>query len=445
MWRIIAATLACGGLAFLAANCRAEEPAETAEAACFRLPANPRYVGEVVSVEGGKVQVAASEEGPPGRDEGELAEGYYLAVVVDSAERRDEPRMLRAQVVEVGADGAVVLEQTPEVAKQLRKGCLLAVFAIRGATQEALAGVPELVPLQPDRSRGNPPAADSPEMHRLEASGHAREIGFALLEYEQARKRLPPAVIHGPDGQPWHSWRVLILPFMEGGEAVYDQYRLDEPWDGPNNSKLLDQMPAIYRDPVHGASDDYYTHFAAVTGDGMAFSLEGGRFDGDAANAERAAKTAGRQLSEFTDTLANVIVVGSVDPKREIPWMKPEDIVVGDDFPGIGRDGGFAAPHASGTDRAGIFLLGDSMVYGISTAADAELLRKSFTIAGGELVDEDEWRAVRSTASEFARSRRVPTVEYVEGDDGPVAVLSMVRDAAAEEEAAPQSRPDADE
>jgi hypothetical protein len=28
-----------------------------------------------------------------------------------------------------------------------------------------------------------------------------------------------------------HSWRVLILPFLEQ-KALHDQYRFDEPWDG---------------------------------------------------------------------------------------------------------------------------------------------------------------------------------------------------------------------
>lgn len=444
MCRLGAAMLVCVGLAFLAANSRAEEPDERRPAIRFRLPELPRYVGQVVSIEGGKVKIAASEEGPPVRDQGELAEGYYLAVVAKSANSQEVPRMLRAHVVEVGADGSAVLDQTPEVAQQLSEGYLLALFAIRGATQEALAGVPELAPVQVDRSR-NRPAADSPEMLRLEASGHAREIGIALLEYEQARKRLPPAVIHGPDGRPWHSWRVLILPFVEGGAAIYDKYRLDEPWDGPDNSKLLDQMPAIYGDPVYGPSDDYYTHFAAVTGDGMAFALEGARFDGEAANAEKAARSAGRRLSEFTDGFENVIVVGSVDPKREIPWMKPEDVVVGEAFTGIGTEGGFAAPHASGTNRVGIFTFVDSMVYGISTAADAGFLRKAFSIAGGETVEDDEWRAVRSLARLSARPPGVPMLEYVEGDDGPVAVMTMVREVA-EEEAAPQEEaPEADE
>ena len=42
-----------------------------------------------------------------------------------------------------------------------------------------------------------------------------------------------------------YSWRVAILPYLEQNE-LYKRYNFDEPWDGPNNRKLLDQMPAIF-------------------------------------------------------------------------------------------------------------------------------------------------------------------------------------------------------
>ena len=44
-------------------------------------------------------------------------------------------------------------------------------------------------------------------------------------------------------GKPLLSWRVHLLPFLEENE-LYEQFKLDEPWDSPHNIKLLDQMPA---------------------------------------------------------------------------------------------------------------------------------------------------------------------------------------------------------
>jgi len=40
-------------------------------------------------------------------------------------------------------------------------------------------------------------------------------------------------------------WRVLILPFLEC-DPLYKQYNFNEPWDGPNNKKLLAARPRRY-------------------------------------------------------------------------------------------------------------------------------------------------------------------------------------------------------
>ena len=46
-----------------------------------------------------------------------------------------------------------------------------------------------------------------------------------------------------------HSWHALILaPFVYQHE-LYEQYRFDEPWDGPNNSQLADRMPRTFHMP----------------------------------------------------------------------------------------------------------------------------------------------------------------------------------------------------
>src|SRR5262245_10301930 len=64
---------------------------------------------------------------------------------------------------------------------------------------------------------------------------------LGLLMYHQVHGHLPPAYIVGPDGKPWHSWRVLILPYVFDRE-IYDRYHFDEPWNGPHNRLLADQI-----------------------------------------------------------------------------------------------------------------------------------------------------------------------------------------------------------
>ena len=66
---------------------------------------------------------------------------------------------------------------------------------------------------------------------------HIFELGCCVLGYEASRGKLPPRVVY-KDGVPMHSWRVLILPFLDE-QALYDLYRFDEPWNGPNNSFVI--------------------------------------------------------------------------------------------------------------------------------------------------------------------------------------------------------------
>jgi len=64
-----------------------------------------------------------------------------------------------------------------------------------------------------------------------------KQIGLALMQYESRCGSYPPAYIADESGKPMHSWRVLILPYLDR-QDLYDKYDFSEPWDGPNNSKL---------------------------------------------------------------------------------------------------------------------------------------------------------------------------------------------------------------
>ena len=69
-----------------------------------------------------------------------------------------------------------------------------------------------------------------------------------------------------------YSWRVAILPYLEQN-ALYKQYDFDEPWDGPNNRKLLDKMPAVYSYPGLDGSPASRTNTAYFVFTGEAAAL----------------------------------------------------------------------------------------------------------------------------------------------------------------------------
>jgi hypothetical protein len=145
---------------------------------------------------------------------------------------------------------------------------------------------------------------------RDQAKANLTRIGEALKAYaQQTADRLPAAAVYGKEGQLLLSWRVLILPQLGQGE-LFKQFHLDEPWDGPNNKKLVDNMPPVYA-LIPADLDSKWevgkTVYRAVVGSGAAFE--------------------GRQgvpLKDFSDGVAQTVLAVAAGPA--VPWTKPEDL-----------------------------------------------------------------------------------------------------------------------
>ena len=78
----------------------------------------------------------------------------------------------------------------------------------------------------------------------------------ALQAYHQANGCFPPAYIADKNGKPMHSWRVLILPYLDYDD-LYKAYDFSEPWDGPKNKTAAGHaaswsMPARATSPRAG-------------------------------------------------------------------------------------------------------------------------------------------------------------------------------------------------
>lgn len=80
-----------------------------------------------------------------------------------------------------------------------------------------------------------------------------KALALAMHNYHAAKGQFPPAAVTDRAGKPLLSWRVLLLPYLEGQNApsLYKEFRLNEPWDSPHNKKLLARMPAVFA-PVAG-------------------------------------------------------------------------------------------------------------------------------------------------------------------------------------------------
>ncbi|MHB8865315.1 MAG: DUF1559 domain-containing protein [Pirellulaceae bacterium] len=148
------------------------------------------------------------------------------------------------------------------------------------------------------------------ETARLTQSiNNLKQIGLAMHNYYDVHKRFPPAVSFDPSGKPLLSWRVHLLPFLEQ-QALYKQFKLDEPWDSEHNKKLAEIIPLPYLDPAAELKLGLTT-YVVPTGEGTIFGgKEALRFE------------------EIRDGTSNTIMVVRVVPDRAVVWTKPEDLEV---------------------------------------------------------------------------------------------------------------------
>jgi len=88
--------------------------------------------------------------------------------------------------------------------------------------------------------------ASAGDAGRGQSNNNLKQIAIAFHQYHDTYKSLPLHAIYSKDGKtPLLSWRVAILPFIEQ-DALYKQFKLDEPWDSEHNKKLIPLMPRIY-------------------------------------------------------------------------------------------------------------------------------------------------------------------------------------------------------
>ena len=81
--------------------------------------------------------------------------------------------------------------------------------------------------------------------HDLGCRNNPQSIMLAMYTYHDYFKCLPPAYTTDENGKPLHSWRVVLLPFLEQQE-LYDKIRFDEPWDSEYNKQFHTQRPSVY-------------------------------------------------------------------------------------------------------------------------------------------------------------------------------------------------------
>ncbi len=220
--------------------------------------------------------------------------------------------------------------------------------------------------LQPARETGGSPPPYRYCMHNL------HQIGLGLYTYNETHSVWPSPQA----GEPPHSWRVAVLPYVDG-HYIYDQYDFSAAWDSDINRPLANGLFRLYWCPSMEAperDEPMTTAFALIVGDDAAWSSSGVIDHAD-----------------IPDGASNTAIVAEACGLNII-WTEPRDIdlattPIGINLPGDapGHSPGILSTyHAKGAN----VLMADGSVRGFAIETDPKVLEAITTADGGEDVGE---------------------------------------------------------
>lgn len=154
-----------------------------------------------------------------------------------------------------------------------------------------------------------PQVGSGPASRELNWKNQLRNIGVALHNYHSEYGSFPPAVIVDPETGHRHSWRIVLLPYLDQ-HAAFRQYRFDEPWNSETNLKLQDF--SIFTAPCDDeAHKNHWTSAAAVVGQHTMWPESGSQAIDD--------------VNNVIDPLAQKLFAVEVT-NSGIHWMEPRDL-----------------------------------------------------------------------------------------------------------------------
>jgi|GEM_PF-2402353 len=138
----------------------------------------------------------------------------------------------------------------------------------------------------------------------INSRANLRKIGLAIGDYRNKHGNFPPAVMHDVNGTALHSWRSLILPYLDE-EDVFQQINFSQSWDSAANRKIWDQRPMVYSGSANSVP---MTSCIAIAGSDTIWPMEGLR-----------------RLSDITSGYSNTVAAIAVNHST-VNWMEPRDM-----------------------------------------------------------------------------------------------------------------------
>lgn len=229
------------------------------------------------------------------------------------------------------------------------------------------------------------------------------QIAHALQSYQERHGSFPPAYVVGGNGERWHSWRVLLLPFL-GRDDLFHEYRFDEPWNGPNNRILASKMPDVYACPGAAGRDRGIANYLAVVGRATAWPEQ---------HAVRP--------TDFHDGTSNSIqLMESAD--SDILWLEPRDLT---HLQALGSDKSVRQPTFSSRHTSTHVALADGNVRSLAlNHIDRKIFASLMTISAGRPLAGIDWPPERVFGlAELPPPRpaeELPNTDVLPYPDGPI-------------------------
>ncbi len=241
-------------------------------------------------------------------------------------------------------------ENNPTPLKSRWKLGLLSVLSI------AAIGCVAFALLLPAQRRVRPAAK------RTQCKNNIKQIGLALHNYHEHYGTFPPAYTVDSNGKRLHSWRTLILPYVDQGE-LFNKIDLSKAWDDPVNAEAAKTELYVYHCPSAPGPNNH-TSYVVIVGANTCFPGAGSK-----------------TLSEITDGTANTMMVVEVGSEKSAPWMAPMDV-----------DEQFilsVGPKSKVSHTGGLHaLLADGSVRFVSSSVDVKTRHSLMTIDAGDAVGE---------------------------------------------------------
>jgi type II secretory pathway pseudopilin PulG len=240
-------------------------------------------------------------------------------------------------------------------ARKWSKGLTLFELAFATVIMIAILGVIVAMLLPATRMAREP-------ARRSQCKNNLKQIGLALHNYVDVYHALPPAYTVDADGKPLHSWRTLILPYLDEHQ-LYNKIDLRKAWDDPANAETFKTNVWAYRCPSAVGAEKHSTYLAIVTSNSCFRATEP------------------RPLSEITDGAANTLMVIEVDAEHAVPWMAPRDA-----DESLLLSLGASSNHSHTGGMHALFV--DGTVRFLTATLPADKLRALISIAGNEPVSD---------------------------------------------------------